>query len=289
MITWNSNQTCTRFGAGSRGFTLVELLVVISIIGILVGMTLPAVQAVREAARRVKCSNHLHQMALAFQLHHDSHSFFPSGGWNWNSAPTQAIGRDQQAGWGFQILPYIEAQNVFDSDPVVAIGATNSIFFCPSRRGPQIVQLDDHYDPPLGVSPIDHALCDYAASNREGNGAVRRFEPVQFSDIYDGTSNTLLVGEKRLNVFNLGQPQDDDNEGYTTGFNEDTIRSTLEAPAQDYAAPTGDGEKLFGSSHPSLLNIALVDGSVRSISLSIDAETFRRLGDRDDGETLTLK
>ncbi len=289
MTTRNDNRTKAQFCVCPRGFTLVELLVVISIIGILVGMTLPAVQSIREAARRAKCSNHLHQIALAFQLHHDSHHFFPSGGWNWNSPPTQAIGADQQAGWGFQILPYIEAKNVFVSDPVVAIGTPNEIFFCPSRRGPQIVQLDDNYDPPLGVSPIAHALCDYAASNREGNGAVRRFEPVDFSDIFDGTSNTLLVGEKRLNVFNLGQPQDDDNEGYTAGWNEDTIRTTLESPAQDYAAPAGDGEKLFGSAHPSVLNIAMVDGSVRPIPFSIDAETFRRLGDRDDGENFTLQ
>ena len=274
------------------GFTLIELLVVIAIIGILMGLALPAVQSVREAARRTQCSNNLRQIALAFQLHHNSLGFFPSGGWNFDDPPTFShgplTGENQKAGWGFQVLPYIEGGNIHQSDPVTAIGATSPVFFCPTRRGPQTVELSDNYSPPLGVPTVKHALCDYAASNREGTGAVRRFEPVRIREITDGLTTTLLIGGKRLNVAPLGQPQDDDNEGYSVGWNEDTIRITDLPPAPDYHAPSGDGEKLFGSSHPGLVNIALADGSVRGLAFTIDAETFRRLGDKDDHQIVTL-
>lgn len=240
MTIWQPNRI-----VGPRpgsGFTLVELLVVIAIIGILIGMLLPAVQSVREAARRTQCTNNLRQISLAFHLHHDSHQFFPSGGWEWyhppSYEPSPLIGEDQKAGWGFQILPYIEATNVYYSDALTAIGAANQIFFCPTRRGPQTVEMEDNYFPRFGLPSVERALCDYAASNRAGNGAVRQYTPVHFRDIIDGTSNTLLVGDKRLNVANLGQPQDDDNEGYTAGWNEDTIRRTDRPPAPDYLAET---------------------------------------------------
>lgn len=271
-----------------RGFTLVELLVVIAIIGILIGMLLPAVQMVREAARRTQCSNNIRQISLAFHMHESSHGFFPSGGWDWFRPPNHGTGKNQHAGWGYQILPYIEAQNVFESDALTAIATPNQAFFCASRRTPQTVVGEDSYFPRFRVPEVTRALCDYAGGNREQTGVLQRKEPVAFRDIQDGASNTLMIGDKRLNLNRLGQPQDDDNEGYTAGWNEDTIRSTDLPPAPDYSADLGDGEKLFGSSHPSVLNISMADGSVRTISYDIESDVFRLLGDRADGETFSL-
>src|SRR5205823_13195622 len=125
---------------------------VIAIIAALIGLLVPAVQKVRESAARTQCQNHLKQIGLAFQNHHATHKFFPSGGWDWSSTPTYingtpAIGAKQEAGWGFQILPYVEADSVWrgagattDEGRVrAAMGAALPIFFCPSRRAPQTV------------------------------------------------------------------------------------------------------------------------------------------------------
>jgi prepilin-type N-terminal cleavage/methylation domain-containing protein/prepilin-type processing-associated H-X9-DG protein len=274
------------------GFTLIELLVVIAVIGLLVALILPAVQQAREAAHRLSCRNNLKQIALAFHNHHNTLRQFPTGGWNWWTPPnyvggSPVVGNQQQAGWGFQILPYLEAGNVSDAGAITAVATPNPMFFCPTRRSPQTVTYVDQYTPPLTGTTVTHALCDYAGSNFEGTGAIRQFFPVRIAEIRDGTSNTLLVSEKRLNVSALGQNQPDDNEGYTAGWDEDVMRYTNLAPAPDFTG-TGPGPMIFGSSHRGAFNAAFADGSVRSISYSINQKVFGYLGNKSDGQVIDL-
>jgi prepilin-type processing-associated H-X9-DG protein len=262
---------------------------VIAIIGTLVGLLMPAVQSSREAARRTQCVNNLKQFGLAFLHHHDAHRFFPSGGRDWTDPPTYvqgqaAVGADQHAGWGFQVLPYIEEGAVYEAGPVAAIGAPLSIFFCPTRRSPQALTGPDTYIPPLTGSELTRALSDYAASNRRSTGIVRRNQPLRIAQVIDGTSHTLAVSEKRINLARLGEAQDDDNEGYTVGWNEDTIRKTSDPPQPDFYGD-GDGEKLFGSSHPGGINAVMADGSVQFIAFDVGEDEFDALGNVADGAT----
>jgi len=286
-------------GRRGSGFTLIEVLVVIALIGVLVGMILPAVQGSREASRRLGCQNNLKQLGIAFQNHHDQHGFFPSGGWEWFTPPTYAngtplVGADQQGGWGFQVLPFLEAQNAwtggqaatdFDRD-LVAIATAGSVFFCPTRRAPQTVTYAEAewqgiiY---LNGQVATHALCDYAAANEQGTGVVRQFNPVRIAQVTDGTANTLLIGDKRLNLNQLGQAPKDDNEGYTAGFDQDTIRRTDITPAPDHRGIDPTGQNRFGSSHPAGINALFVDGSVHFLRFTIAPKVFDALGNMQDG------
>jgi prepilin-type N-terminal cleavage/methylation domain-containing protein/prepilin-type processing-associated H-X9-DG protein len=286
-----------RYRRARAAFSLIELLVVIAILGVLIGLLLPAVQKVREAAARMSCQNNLKQLGLAFHNHHDNLNFFPGGGGEWSSIPTYvngqpAVGAQQEAGWGFQILPYVEGDNAWrgggatnDLDRArTAVGAPNKVFFCPSRRAPQTTvfsspgYMDD--------TPTVTALCDYAASNYEETGVVRYLATTRMADITDGTSNTLLLGDKRLNLARLGQPQKDDDTGYASGFDFDVVRYTNRPPAPDYSAASGDGDGRFGASHAGRFNVTLADGSVRSLPYSIDPTVFKYLGNRSDGQVV---
>jgi prepilin-type N-terminal cleavage/methylation domain-containing protein/prepilin-type processing-associated H-X9-DG protein len=281
-----------RFASVQRlGFTIIELLVVIAIAGTLMAITLPAIQKAREAVNRVKCRNHLKQIGTALHAHHNDIGYFPTGGYDWWSMPTYVggtptIGAQQEAGWAFQILPYIEANDVWRSGAVAAVGTPIRIYFCPSRRTPQTLTVTvPGYN---GGSPTTTALCDYAASNRECIGAIQQFLPNRIADITDGTASTLLVSEKRLNVALLGTIQNDDDLGYASGFDNDTIRQTGFAPAPDYSAPSGDGEWKFGSSHPGRFNALFADGSVRTIAYSVDPNIFKSIGDKKDSQAIEL-
>jgi prepilin-type processing-associated H-X9-DG protein len=269
---------------------LIELLVVIAIIALLIGLLVPAVQKVHSAAARIQCGNNLKQIGLAFHSHHGEHGVFPSGGWDWFAPPTYLNGQplagpQQQAGWGFQILLYIEGDSAWRgggaaNNPgriLVAIGTPKRTLFCPARRGPQVVVWGNP-DYLNGIQ-APRALCDYAASNLERTGITQQYYPTRFADVTDGTSNTMLVGDKRLNLTNLGQPQSDDNIGYTAGWDEDTIRRTDRLPLPDSFGPVTDNDpNRFGSSHTGGFNAVFADGSVRFIHHSIDKTIFGYLG-----------
>jgi prepilin-type processing-associated H-X9-DG protein len=274
----------------SAAFTMIELLVVTAIIGTAVALLMPAVQKAREAANSLSCQNNLKQFGVAFQHHHDQHGFYPTGGWDWWTPPTYLngvplVGDDQQAGWGFQVLPYLEGYNAWSAGPVVAIASTNPVYFCPSRRLPQTITYPDQYLPPLTGGELTHALCDYAASNLEGTGIIRQYKSHKIADVTDGLSNTMILADKRVSLQGMGSNQPDDNEGYTVGFDEDTVRRTNSPPQPDLTTE-GTGNKLFGSSHPGKFNVLFADGSVHSVVYTIDPLVFSCLGNIADGQAI---
>jgi hypothetical protein len=145
-----------------------------------------------------------------------------------------------------------------------------------------------HIGLPTDAHPLV-AQCDYAASNLDGTGVVRSTlnlpqNLVRARDVSNGMSNTLMVGEKRLNLFKLGDNMKDDNQGYAVGYDRDTVRYTGPEypPGPDFTQDgpyEDDGGLRFGSSHSGSFHAVFADGSVHHISYRIVPKVFNQLGD----------
>ncbi len=300
-------------------FTLIELLVVIAIIAILIGLLLPAVQKVREAAARTQCVNNLKQIGLALHAYHDANKRFPPGA-SGNGAATPAYG------WAALMLPYIEQgplyqrmgptptrtlANVFSGD-VAGLQFPVPVLICPSDPGGS-GPLNVNRPFPKNMQPfattqlpaaVQTSISNYPGSggNNGSDGIFAVNSKIRIADITDGTSNTLLVGERDsvggrwaanwvgmstkseyVDIWALvGNTQFRMMDGFWAG----TIPTIAPLPTRAY-----------GSSHPGEgANFVLGDGSVRFILKSVpwgdtasaaaNATTFNFLGTRNDGQVV---
>jgi prepilin-type N-terminal cleavage/methylation domain-containing protein len=296
----------------ARAFTLVELLVVITIIGILIGLLMPAVQAAREAARRITCKNNLTNIGKAAANHVSKYGWYPTGGWGWRYAgdPDKGFGRNQPAGWAFNILPFLELDALHDmgKDQTDAekrrLGGLRAatpvaVYVCPTRRrvmGYPYIHTSPYLniDRPTVVGRGDYAV--NAGTYHEGwqpsgspgsdpfidcdhpeffNGVS--FIRSQVEKIDDGTSNTYLVCERSCNAdhYYTGVPEDDD-QGWDLGYDWDVVRWTWTRPHIDQAGV--QNSRVFGSSHAAGWNAVFCDGAVRTMSYGIAEDTHQNLG-----------
>jgi prepilin-type N-terminal cleavage/methylation domain-containing protein len=283
------------------GFTLIELLVVIAIIAVLIALLLPAIQAVREAANYTQCQNNLKQIGLAFNQHSSTYGFFPTGGGLYTANRTWTDGAPaayatQAWGWGYQILPYIEQEALYLVPPGslpagATMGPTGDMevastpiktYNCPSLRGPTVLPYPDNG---WSASAM-RATGDYCGNGgttfgsydgplvpiKGTNGAKNH--PVSIWACTNGTSNILLVSEKCINLANLTTSNDNNDQGWTDGWDMDTI-ACAEGESSTPAPPMRDtigvyGFYCFGGPHRASVNAVLCDGSVRTVSYNVD-------------------
>jgi prepilin-type N-terminal cleavage/methylation domain-containing protein len=203
----------------SEGFTLVELLVVIAIIAILVGLLLPAVQAAREAARRIQCSNNFKQIGLAMHSYHTANGRFPPGGQTVNT-PSRAWHQAYGISWMVSILPYLEGGNIYEKMDMTAASAGDfdyntthghffdnfapSVYVCPSSSLPKFTWLGQtkyhilvaNYTAIAGANGQDPRQRWIGSNVHAFNGVLYSNSTTRIEDIRDGSTNVLMIGEQ---------------------------------------------------------------------------------------------
>ncbi len=292
-----------------RGFTLIELLVVIAIIAILIGLLLPAVQKVREAASRMKCQNNLKQIGIGLHAYHDANGQFPVG-----------ARVDNGLSWRVYILPYIEQDNLFkrfDLGPGTWNGGPNRegpnkmvhalnripIYNCPSLSdyiagngsstlvdGRKTFTSDYHgVAGPKGTNPATGAAYQVQTtpSGQGGfatQGILGRDSKTRFASLTDGTSNTLMVGEVsvRWNGNILASDGADWVRGVGFGNGMAGCRNVQNAINTPYNGVYNDIS--FGSLHTGGAQFVMGDGSVRFVQTSIALVVYKATSSMDGGE-----
>ena len=320
----------------SQAFTLVELRVVIAIIGILIGLLLPAVQAAREAARRMQCANNLKQIGLAAHSFHEARGFLPP------ARVIDAIRRREQMGatWAVFILPYIEQQAAADlwdmkksyyNQTAEARQIAPAVYYCPSRRRPPALSIQgDSLNPSAAPGQnIPGALGDYAGVCGDYGGIIfpsQELKPccygfegalgqpnasngvivsvhgdydrgsegnaggLSFAHIRDGSSNTLMFGERHVNRDGFGY-RVRDGQVYGDGSIYNGDHNSFYAPAGPgfglaRGAEHPPGAPRFGSYHPGVCQFVFADGSVRALGVSISETVLQLLAVRDSGQPI---
>lgn len=309
-MSYMHKSTGTNLMESRRAFTLVELLVVIAIIGILVGLLLPAVQAAREAARRMQCQNNLKQLGLASHNFEGVQRYLPPAFIGDNSEPL-----DSWATWNALILPHLEGSNVYNlfdlhyltsEQPRAAYETQIPTYICPSRPTP-VLSIGDFATP-------GGALSDYAASFGtaaqyiKSNGAIIPAVPqrvtadpsgkpylaqwklqLRFADLLDGTSNVALFGEKHIRPNSL-RGKNEDRSAYSgirnthrrmMGVSPDGTQVRPLLPANAQTPPLANSS--FGSAHIGICQFVFGDGSVHAISNAADISVLSDLVRRADG------
>ncbi|MCA9129112.1 MAG: DUF1559 domain-containing protein [Planctomycetales bacterium] len=304
-------------------FTLVELLVVIAIIGILVALLLPAVQAIREAARQVQCRNNIKQLALAC-LHYESAFRYMPGyagerqpalaqfpgrserqsmrGWNWVSRALLFMEQEPRAqAWGYlgskPRLNELDRGNELLTSPI-------GMLHCPTRRSAEAYPLIGNFQIRFGdyAARTDYAMSGGAAVPVEGSDSViqvvadgiwRLGRSTRLRDVTDGLSSSYLLGEKAMDSEKYHTGTDFGDRSPITGWLDNNtaangaMRFAARQPAPD--KPTNClACHDFGSAHTTNWNAALTDGSVRSISYYMDVQVHRATGSINGEEVSQL-